>query len=641
VLIAGYLREHGLLEALKQQVRLVRGRFGCYEVIDFVAVLMGYALSGERTLQAYYDRLAAFALPFMALFERRDLPHRATLSRFLSAVDTSCLEALRALFASSRTVGWTPESIGGLWDRQGQRYVVVDVDPTREAARQRALPVSARLPAGKRRLDAVCARGYMGRQRGEVVRTRTTVLQMHSRQWLGTYGGKGNGDYRGELSAALRAITTYLAAFDLAPTAGIVRLDGQYGDAAVIAQILATGLQIIVRGRGYTLLDEPPVQAVLAQAPVATITSLESGATYELFDLLDVLIHPDAPRCRLLIIRHPWSGKPVTVGTRVGEWVYELFVTTLPPEGFLATDLLDLYHGRGAFEGTLADEDTEGDPDRWCSHAPHGQELWQIVWQWIWNLRLLLGQALYDRPLLRAADWSPPDAAALGPPPLTVSQALPAEQRAWPDAPRAPQEYGPLQWASRRGRATGRLGGAAFTLEEDGRLRCPAGAFLALVETRQETPDRQRLIYQARVQDCAACSLRTACLGSSARAGLARRVSARRRRAEAPVFSAVTAAAPPPAPAMRSQAIRWSDLPARALRRTWMTYWRSQAVQITLLPDIPRPLARAPRASRAHYRLGWEERLSRNARASFLVAHLHVAGVPTALAHFLGGSGTA
>jgi hypothetical protein len=45
-----------------------------------------------------------------------------------------------------------------------------------------------------------------------------------------------------------------------------------------------------------------------------------------------------------------------------------------------------LYLHRGAFEAALADEDQEQDPDRWCSHAPCGQECWQIVSQWVWNL---------------------------------------------------------------------------------------------------------------------------------------------------------------------------------------------------------------------------------------------------------------
>ncbi len=101
ILIAHYLRTHGLLDAIKTQVHLVRGRFGRYESIDFLALLFGYAISGERTVQAYFERLMPFAAPFMALFERGFLPHRATLSRFLSAVDGPCVEAVRTLFASS------------------------------------------------------------------------------------------------------------------------------------------------------------------------------------------------------------------------------------------------------------------------------------------------------------------------------------------------------------------------------------------------------------------------------------------------------------------------------------------------------------------------------------------------------------
>src|SRR6266699_3124656 len=54
---------------------------------------------------------------------------------------------------------------------------------TRQAARQRALPQSPELPPAQRRLRPVCAPGYTGRKRGEVVRTRTTLLQAHTHQW--------------------------------------------------------------------------------------------------------------------------------------------------------------------------------------------------------------------------------------------------------------------------------------------------------------------------------------------------------------------------------------------------------------------------------------------------------------------------
>jgi hypothetical protein len=55
----------------------------------------------------------------------------------------------------------------------------------------------------------------MGHRRGEVVRTQTTVLPMHTRHWLGSFGGRGNGDDRGELQAALQAVTTSLTACEL------------------------------------------------------------------------------------------------------------------------------------------------------------------------------------------------------------------------------------------------------------------------------------------------------------------------------------------------------------------------------------------------------------------------------------------
>ena len=53
---------------------------------------------------------------------------------------------------------------------------------------------------------------------------------------------------------------------------------------------------------------------------------------------------------RVIVVRHPAppAGKDIPVGKRVGEWVYELFITMLDAEGFLVEDVLDLYHGRGA-----------------------------------------------------------------------------------------------------------------------------------------------------------------------------------------------------------------------------------------------------------------------------------------------------
>jgi hypothetical protein len=77
-LIAHTLTRLGLLSEISERVRFTRKRFGTFEVIDFVVMLMGYAISGEPTLKAYYERLHPFGTAFMALFGRHHLPHRAT-----------------------------------------------------------------------------------------------------------------------------------------------------------------------------------------------------------------------------------------------------------------------------------------------------------------------------------------------------------------------------------------------------------------------------------------------------------------------------------------------------------------------------------------------------------------------------------
>ncbi len=67
-------------------------------VLDFLAVLFGYAISGERTLQDFYTTVQPFASVFMAMFGRTRFPAASTLSRFLAALPAEPVEALRNLF---------------------------------------------------------------------------------------------------------------------------------------------------------------------------------------------------------------------------------------------------------------------------------------------------------------------------------------------------------------------------------------------------------------------------------------------------------------------------------------------------------------------------------------------------------------
>src|SRR6266700_1732595 len=382
VILARHLAEKGLLDAFAHQVRLVRGHFSRYEAIDFLALLVGYAISGERTLADFFERVAPFAAAFTALFGRKCLPHRSSLSRFLADVDRPCVEAFRTLFERySFAEGWTTETIGGIFDRQGRRFIVFDVDATRQAARQRALPCAAELPPPRRRLDAVCAPGYTGRKRGEVVRTRTTArrdahpsVDRHVRrqgQWRLSWGTRLGTTSHHNICAAVRVLLG----------------DGPGPPRRTIWRRLCGGpdpvghVHVVTRGRGYQLLEHPQIQRVLAHPPTARVSRMNTGEVVELFDGGWLPLAEGLPLIRVIVARHPAppAGKSVTVGKRIDAWVYELFLTDLDADGFLAEDILDLYHGRGAFEAVLADEDVEEDPDRWCSCTECGQELWQIA----------------------------------------------------------------------------------------------------------------------------------------------------------------------------------------------------------------------------------------------------------------------
>src|SRR6478672_4681976 len=189
-LIVHHLRRQGVLAAIEEQVRLARRRFGHYDVIDFVALLFGYAISGERTLEAFYEQVQPWASAFMALFGRDRL-------RTLFLDD---------LLARPLTTEQHPE---GLSDRHGKHFLVFDVDGTREAARQRALPhTDEDRPAPVRRLRPLCAPGYTG-----------------------------NGQYRVELRQALACIQRYVQSAHLPTSCALVRLDGQYGTKAVLCDL--------------------------------------------------------------------------------------------------------------------------------------------------------------------------------------------------------------------------------------------------------------------------------------------------------------------------------------------------------------------------------------------------------------------
>ena len=629
---AQVLSHTDILRRIEDQVRFARARFGQYDLIDFVVVLLGYAVSGEPTLQAFYERLCPFAEVFMALFGRKLLPHRSTLSRFLAALDEATVEALRTLFQKDLLARTPLPSPGELSDRLGESWLVMDVDGTRATARQRALPHGETLPVPHRRCDDVCAPGYTGRQRGEVVRTRTVVVQAHTHQFLATFGGPGNGDYRGELLRAIQAITSYASTLAFPLPRVLLRLDGLYGDGTVLLDVVRADLAVVARSRDYGLLGLEEVKQVLARPPAQVRTHPESGMTRSLYDCPVVPLTPSGPSVRLVIATHSAPSSPAPIGVERDGMIYELFVSTLPSSAFLPADVLDLYLHRGSFETVLADEDSEQDSDRWYSHTAWGQEFGQILAQWVWNLRLELGYKLSPSEL-RTTEF----AEALTVDPRLVSEPYPLAEPVPAHKPPSPVQYGPPQWA--RPSFTGGFPGSAFTLQSDGTLRCPADHPLYPQERRPERDGSLRVLYAARIGHCRSCVLREQCQESTE--------SLKPRRVSAvfwplhTVLPEASAPLPASAQALPFLTMLWKDWPRCSIRQAWLKIIRSETVLLTQAA-LPVPVPTAPsgvltRAQRAHWRLSWEQRLARNARPSdapALVVTLH--GLPATFAQSFG-----
>ncbi len=404
----------------------------------------------------------------MALFGRKRLPARSTLSRFVAALPPEPVEALRSLFLSD-VLAYplvSEEQPAGLWDRTEKQWQVFDIDGTREAARQRALPQNAELPAPQRRLRPLCAAFLHGAEaRG------SRPLPDHD--LAGSYPKVGSAPLVGQVMASrernyagrwLRSSATSRPIRSQQRMRGS-RLDGQYGTGATLSDL--AGLPFVMRGKDSQLLSRTEIQFRLSLPPDQQFSRPESARGRTLYDCPEVSVGANGERCRIVGATHRAGPTKPRVGVERNGIVSELFLTMLPQGAFTAADVVALSLHRGSFEIALSDEDTEQDPDRWCSHTAWGQECWQIVAQWVWNLRLELGHRLHPDPV-RTTEFAP---------------AQPAGQAPVADSASPVQGYGPAEVAL--GWKAGRFSGRDFAFQPDGTLCCPANQKLSAHERRR------------------------------------------------------------------------------------------------------------------------------------------------------------
>jgi hypothetical protein len=303
----------------------------------------------------------------------------------------------------------------------------------------------------------------------------------------------------------------------------------------------------------------------------------------------------------VVVATHPAAKKKSPVGVTRAGIVYELFFTNLPQHAFTASDVVELYLHRGAFEPTLSDEDQEIDPDRWCSHSAWGQECWQLVAQWVWNLRLELGHQLQPDPI-RTTEFAPALSETNEQQPSTCGYGKPLVAVAF---------------------KAGRFSGLDFTFQPDGTLRCPADQQLVAHERRREADGNLRVVYGASIRSCRPCPLRGQCQWNG-------RDTAKPRQVSVLLHPVVVGSAP----------VLWRDWSRRKQRRACIQLLRHQQVMVQVEAQQATLAIRftpLSRAERAHVRLSWEKRLARNAHPPGKgQVTIKLCGVPDQFAGFLG-----
>src|SRR5204862_4844123 len=141
------------------------------------------------------------------------------------------------------------------------------------------------------------------------------------------------------LRQGLAAIGRYLATHQLPQARCLLRLDGQYGTGAVLSDL--AGFPFVMRGKEYTVLDHPLVQARLHLPPDQFQQRPESQVVRSLYDCPNVSVGSLGIFCRVVVATHPATKKQSPVGVTRARVVYELFFTNLPSYAFTACNVVE------------------------------------------------------------------------------------------------------------------------------------------------------------------------------------------------------------------------------------------------------------------------------------------------------------
>ena len=389
----------------------VRGRSD-YTAPDALAFLVAFFAS-TRTysvcgLRGFYRTNPDWTEALGLAAGRDRLMSSSALSRFLSRVTVEALQPFGSwlLREGSGALDLLRSPHTQSVDGRGERWLVFDIDPTRTAARQRALLEDEGCPPGERRLDDLCAAGRFGRKRGELGFSDYQLQHHGSGLVMDTSIRAGNGKAHHQLRCAFAATVDAANAIGHPLSRVLVRADGEFGHVPFLWDAKRAGIAFVTRCSRYAaVLTNPDVRRRMASAKWELVPDSGSGPRRYALDLGEVIVSPSADTLQDDGSRYePISVRLVAsrfversdrgVGFSVGDERIELFEALgADPAAWSAADVVATYYGRIAQENRFAQFDRESH-SAVCSTTEGGEQLAHVAAALVWNLRIVEGERL-------------------------------------------------------------------------------------------------------------------------------------------------------------------------------------------------------------------------------------------------------
>lgn len=521
-----------MLEEVGHRLRLARS--SGYQGVDVFCFFVAFfcAIAQFRSLHAFSKKCSRWGQCLAAASGRLKWATQSSISRALDGLvpenlqsfcDWLLIDSLKTHLISTHESVITRDCCGKAWH-------VFHFDPRVTALHQRALPKDPEDEEypwlSVRRSEGFAQKGYPGRQRGNVQISRTMLQHAGTSQWLMVRVAGGNGTFEDDLNDATKMIKKWASKHDVDESQCLICIDG-FGRGYLQARVCSqSGIPYITRLSSYDLLNEEEVVEQMRRKSWELVEDSGSGPGRWACEVGEHCFK-GGHLARLIITRFKTEKeKKSGAGHLLDGYQYEMFVTTLDPKSWPASEVVTEYYARCGLENRYAQCDRELGLGRIFHYSEAGQMLAEAVALWLWNFRLFRGGDL-EGPL-KDLDRKPQQRKV---PSLAPSLVLPVVAQDTEKMDRAcPMDSQTANQDDETGQDS-KMKSLEMDLFIEERLkqykgwqwdtelkkpRCPLSEPLRLHSVKAAVNDRTTLVFRSRRLACFDCEYRRQCTSSTA-----------------------------------------------------------------------------------------------------------------------------